>query len=286
MLLAVRHRVMRALKKLELLYSLLIEMFQVLSLFFRSWKTVFLIGQSSNSKLNDLVDQEASIYKDIVIGSFKDTYRNLYMKMVFSLNWPLDQKCQASYILKTDEDCFVNVGNLLNWLSNYHVANGTHPLYAGRVQPDLEVIRDKWSPYYVSEKDHPAATFQPYVSGGGYVLSGNLLPLLAEVSQRSPLFANEDALLGSLMHRLGVQPTDHNKFLPLIFCEVPDMDRFREANMCGFSRQIVLHGVRDKHQLQIHFNSALLNYFPSFCSLETNYKNMRDHCEYNEKNLG
>ena len=198
--------------------------------------------------------------------------------MVFSLKWPLDHKCQASYILKTDEDCFVNIGNLLNWLSSYHIANGTHPLYAGRVQLGMEVVRDKWSPYYLSENDHPANTFHPYVSGGGYVLSGSLLLSLAEVSQRSPLFANEDALLGSLMHRLGVQPIDNNKFLPSISCEISDRDRFREANMCALSRQIVLHGVQEKDQLEMHFNSALLNYFPSLCSLETMYENMRDHC--------
>lgn len=249
-------------------------------LFCRPWKTVFLIGQSSNSKLNDLVQQEASIYKDIVIGSFKDTFRSLYMKMVFSLKWPLDLTCQASYILKTDEDCFVNVGNLLNWLGDYHLANGTRPLYAGRVQQYMEVIRDKGSRYYVSENDHPADIFQPYVSGGGYVFSGSLLSSLAEVSQRSPLFANEDALLGFLMYRIGVQPTDNNKFLPSIVCEIPDIDRFREKNMCALSRQIVLHGVQDKQQLEMHFSSFLvLNYFPSLCSLETNYENMRDHCE-------
>lgn len=259
--------------------SLIVSNVSSFFLFYRSWKTVFLIGQSSNSKLNDLVHEEASIYKDIVIGSFKETYRNLYMKMVFSLKWPLGQKCQASYILKTDEDCFVNIGNLLNWLSNYHRANGTHPLYAGRVQPDMKVVRDKGSRYYVSEKDHPAEMFKPYVSGGGYVLSGILLPSLAKVSQRSPLFENEDALLGSLMHQLGVQPTDNNKFLPSIFCGISDIDRFREANMCALSRQIVLHGVKDKHQLEMHFNNALLNYFPSLCSLETNYEDMRDKCK-------
>ena len=265
--------------RITLLYLLLVEVFQVLFLLFRSWKTVFLIGQSSNPKLNELVHQEASIYKDIVIGSFKDTYCNLYLKTVFSLKWPLDQDCHASYILKTDEDCFVNVGNLLNWLSGYHLANGTHPLYAGRVQLDMVVTRDKGSRYYVSEKDHPADIFQPYVSGGGYVFSGSLLPSLAEVSQRSPLFPNEDALLGSLMYRLRIQPTDNDKFLPSIYCEIPDIDRFRKANMCALSRQIVFHGVQDKQQLEMHFNGALLNSFPSLCSLETNYENMRDRCK-------
>ena len=202
--------------------------------------------------------------------------------MIFSISWPVDQKCHATYILKTDEDCFVNVGNLLNWLSNYHEANGTRALYAGRVQFQMPVIRDNSSRYYVSERDHPAATFRPYVSGGGYVLSRNLLPSLAKVSKTSRLFANEDALLGSLMYRIGVQPTDHSKFLPLIFCVFTDdmyMDKLREANMCGLSRQIILHDFRDKRQLEMHFNTAILSYFPSFCSLQTNYEDMRDRCE-------
>lgn len=204
------------------------------------------------------------------------------MKMLFSITWPLDQKCHANYILKTDEDCFVNVGNLLNWLSNHHETNGTGVLYAGRVQPDMPVVRDNTSRYYVSEIDHPAATFQPYVSGGGYVFSGNLLPSLAKVSKTSPLFANEDALLGSLMYQLGVQPTDNIKFLPSIFCGFSsgmEFTKFREANMCGLSRQIVLHWYKDKGQLKMHFNSAILNYFSSFCSLQENYENMRDQCQ-------
>ena len=49
--------------------------------------------------------------------------------------------------------------------------------------------------------------------------------------------------------------------------------------MCALSRQIVLHGVQYKHQLEMHFNNALLNYFPSLCSLETNYEDMRDKCQ-------
>ena len=238
---------------------------------------VFLIGKSTDPKLNHLVVQEASIYKDIVIGSFKDTYRNLYMKMIFSLKWPLEHKCHVSYILKTDEDCFVNTGNLLNWLRSYHEANGSRPLYAGRVQRETSVIRDKESDWYVSEEDHPADEYKPYVSGGGYVISANLLPALNEVSQTSPMFSNEDALLGSLMHRIGIQPTENPKVLPLVSCILSDW--FLESHMCGLSRQIVLHGIRGKQQLKMHFNSALYNYFPSLCTLRVNYEDMRDLCD-------
>ena len=202
------------------------------------------------------------------------------MKMIFSLKWPLEQKCHVSYILKTDEDCFVNIGNLFNWLRSYHEANGSRALYAGRVQTRMEVIRDKKSRYYVSDEDHPAHVYKAYVSGGGYVISANLLPALNEVSQTSPMFANEDALLGSLMHRIGIQPTDNRKVLPLIFCrQSANVGWFRESHMCGLSRQIILHGIRAKQQLEMHFYSALYNYFPSLCTLRVNYEDMRDACD-------
>ena len=250
----------------------------------RAWKTVFLIGKSSNEKVNQLVTQEAAIHKDIVIGTFEDSFRNLYMKIILSINWPLEQNCSASYILKTDEDCFVNIGNLFHWLNSYHMVNSTHPIYAGRVQNGMPVVRDKDNRYYLSEKEFSEPYFDPYCSGGGYVFSGDLLqPLLSEVSKESPLFPNEDALLGSFMRRIGVNPTDNTKFLPSVYCAHPDKNR--EANMCSLTKQIVVHGVKGKQQLQMHFKSALLNSLPSFCSAlqdSNNFEEIRDQCQYDE----
>ena len=127
-------------------------------------------------------------FKDIVIGTFADTFRNLYKKMILSIEWPLAQNCFPSYILKTDEDCFINVRNLFYWLNSYHITNGTKPIYAGRVQMRMPVVRDSTNRYYLSEKEFPEPYFTPYVSGGGYVFSGNLLSLLSKVSKSSPLF--------------------------------------------------------------------------------------------------
>ena len=147
----------------------------------RSWKTLFLVGRSSDPKTNFLVTREAVIYKDIIAGKFNDTFRNLYKKMILSISWPLKDNCSASYILKTDEDCYVNFGNLLNWLDRYHIINGTQPIYVGRRQGHMPVIRDEQNRYYVSKKEFPEPYFNPYAAGGGYVFSGNLLPLLVNV---------------------------------------------------------------------------------------------------------
>ena len=244
------------------------------------------MGRSSNPKINHLVIQEAAVHKDIVIGNFNDTFQNLYKKMILSITWPLERNCRASYILKTDDDCFVNVGNLLHWLNSQHTMNSTQPIYAGRVQEENLVIRDKTSRYYVSKSNHPKPFYSPYVSGGGYVFSANLLPLLSKFAETSPLFPNEDALLGSLMLRIGVKPIDNAKFLPLIFCVTPSQSKLKEMNMCALSRQIILHGVRGVQQLRMHFNNALLNSLSSLCTRESSYENIRDQCHVYETEDG
>lgn len=205
------------------------------------------------------------------MGKFNDTFRNLYKKMILSISWPLKDNCSASYILKTDEDCFVN------WLDRYHITNGTQPIYVGRRQDDMPVVRDEQN-RYVSKKEFPNPYFYPYASGGGYVFSGKLLPFLVNVSKTAPLFPNEDALFGSLMHRIGVEPTDHVKFIPFIFCQGNSRHELRETQMCALSRQIVVHGIEGQQQLKMHFNNALLNSLPSLCSLQDSYENIRDNC--------
>ncbi|CAH3030630.1 unnamed protein product [Porites evermanni] len=248
----------------------------------RVWKTVFIVGKSLDPTTDRLVVQEAAIYKDIVIGTFEDTFRNLYKKMIWGLTWPMEENCSASYILKTDEDCFVNIGNILNWLDRYHIiTNGTQPIYAGRRQDNMPVVRDKENRYYLSEEEFPEEEFYPYASGGGYVFSGTLLPLLSNVSKTAPLFPNEDALFGSLMRRIGVEPTDNTKIIPLVYCELAH--KIREERMCSISKQFILHGVKGKEQLKMHFDSALFSSVSSLClGLPDSDDEMRDRCEYDK----
>ena len=78
-------------------------------------KTVFIIGQSSKKEISDLVETEAKIFGDIVIGGLHEHYRNLTMKTRLGLKWAYHH-CKAKYILKTDDDVFINPFPLVEWL--------------------------------------------------------------------------------------------------------------------------------------------------------------------------
>ena len=55
------------------------------------------------------------VYKDILRLDYQDTYENLTNKTVLTLRW-IAEKCEPKYVLKTDDDCFVNILVLSTWL--------------------------------------------------------------------------------------------------------------------------------------------------------------------------
>lgn len=246
---------------------------------FRSWKTVFLVGKTNSSKLNNLLRQEAQVYKDIVIGDFLDTYRNLSLKTLLGLQWT-SHHCKPKYILKTDDDCYVNVLSLVQWLQEYHVTNGSRPLYAGNIQRDMEVVRDKTNRYYVSVMDINRHKYPPYASGGGYVFSASLLPRLLSASQEVPIIPVEDACFGLYMQHIGIKPLHNSKILPYVFCDGAKTS-LNERPICHLRDPLVLHGIRDILQIQTHYNVLLMTFLPTICSYVDNQsfsKNFQQSC--------
>ena len=229
---------------------------------------MFLVGQSNSSRLNNLLKQEARVYKDIVIGEFQDTYRNLSLKTLLGLRWSM-RHCQSKYILKTDEDCFVNVLSLVQWLQEYHVTKGSKALYAGNIQREMEVVRDKRHRYYVSTMDFRKAMYPPYASGGGYVFSASLLPDLLAASQKVPVIPVEDACFGLYMQKIGVKPVHNTRILPFVFCDSKTTS-LNERPICHLREPLVLHGIRDILHIQTHYNVLLMTFIPTICSYVDN----------------
>ncbi|EDO33345.1 predicted protein, partial [Nematostella vectensis] len=170
----------------------------------RSWKTVFMIGRSQNKTIQSALDFESKKSSDIVFGDFEDSYSNLYKKMVLGIRWA-HTFCTADYILKTDDDCYINAHALITWLDSYHMVNASQPLYTGRLVEDRRVIRDKEDRNYLSMEEYPDAEFPAYIAGGGYLFSGFLLLRLISGSKRVKMFPVEDACFGTIMNEIRVR---------------------------------------------------------------------------------
>ena len=80
----------------------------------RRAKVVFLVGQTVGGEFREAIEAESARHGDIVQERFVDSYYNLTVKSLMVLKWAT-QNCHGfSYVLKADDDVFVNVKNLID----------------------------------------------------------------------------------------------------------------------------------------------------------------------------
>ncbi|XP_035918829.1 uncharacterized protein LOC118517081 [Anopheles stephensi] len=193
---------------------------------------------------NEVVDElqlrivnESEVYGDIIQESFIDSYNNLTLKTIMMLKW-VTNNCdgKVKFIMKCDDDTFVNVPNLLHVL-----LGGTVPLYKAaisfydtntvavkspknRLVPgkhlltgflfcDAKPIGDtssKWySPTYMYDKD----VYPYYLSGTAYLMNFETAKLLYRASLSTPIFHLEDVYLtGIVADRVKVRRRHHPLF--------------------------------------------------------------------------
>lgn len=105
-------------------------------------KVVFIIGQAKDTESGQMeaLQQEMKLNKDIVLGGMQEDYRNLTLKTKMGLKWAY-YECKTSYVLKTDDDVFINPVVLVEWLKEIPQNN----LYTGWCNFNSPVIRNKKS---------------------------------------------------------------------------------------------------------------------------------------------
>lgn len=118
-------------------------------------RVVFLLGISLNSTINDLIKQESSLYSDIVQQSFLDTYRNLTLKTLMGLKWASIYCSNSKFIMKVDDNVFVNSIKLIDYLNrlldtNIPISNS----FFCKSWFNSTVRRDNKSKFYVSREDY------------------------------------------------------------------------------------------------------------------------------------
>lgn len=74
--------------------------------------------------LQNAITEENRQYNDIIQEKFHDTYNNLTLKSVMMLKWVTSNCAQAKYLMKTDDDMFVNIPALLKTLQPRSPATG------------------------------------------------------------------------------------------------------------------------------------------------------------------
>ncbi|XP_076458048.1 beta-1,3-galactosyltransferase 5-like [Babylonia areolata] len=148
------------------------------------------------------LEVEAVRHGDLLVGDFVDSYRNLTRKVLAGLNW-VSRRCsgRVSYVLKADLDMFVHVDRLLGTVWELQGAQPLTNTMLGEVLCSEPANRDPQSRVFVDPSLYPFPVYPPYVRGGSYVLSGELVTALVNASQHLPFLPVEDAFINGVVAR-------------------------------------------------------------------------------------
>ena len=228
--------------------------------------SIFAIGQTPNKITQNIIEKESQGFGDILQLFYIDFYENLTNKTLLTLEW-LSYNCEPKFVLKTDDDCFVNLLSLEPWLHTLK----SDILYVGKRNVHMPVIRNPKHRNYVAVEDFSEKYYEPYCSGGGYILSGKVLKNLTGKAKFFKQIRNEDAFIGIVMNFMNISPVHDKGFLPFVFTEKEVRKRFA----CEWKSHFVMHDVKPRQQIVMHWSSIIMFKYPYICDsiddiLETN----------------
>ncbi|KAH9501888.1 hypothetical protein DERF_012697 [Dermatophagoides farinae] len=178
-------------------------------------RLVFMLGTTKNQTIQNQIQQESQHYGDIIQGSFLDTYRNITYKHVMGLKW-INHFCpHASYILKADDDIFIDLHQLIYYL---HGKFGDHPqrLMACYVNKNSRVSRSYRNKWRVSYKEYSEQYYPAYCDGWTIIMSNDITLDLYRIAGNRPLLWIDDVFIsGILANDLHI---DHFDFRKSIHC--------------------------------------------------------------------
>ncbi|NXC01430.1 B3GT4 galactosyltransferase, partial [Orthonyx spaldingii] len=162
-------------------------------------RTVFVLGSPASPRWQRELQRESRQHGDMLQGDFGDSYANLTRKTLLLLRWARACCDAAPFLLKADDDVFVNVPAIATHLATWPGAPAR--LYLGRVHWRVSPNRAPRSRHHVPEALYAGRAFPPYCSGTAYVLSRQAATALLAAAAGVPLVAPEDVWVGLAARR-------------------------------------------------------------------------------------
>ena len=174
-------------------------------------KVIFLLGSMGNlnNDLQSKVTHESDIHDDILQEDFIDSYANLTVKSLMLLKW-FNKSCKnVSYVLKTDDDAYINLKNLHNLVTK----NRKTSLLMGTLICGNTPIRDPYNKHFSPKYMYGKTRYPNYLLGTAYLMSHSITSKLYKAALETPVFHMEDVFItGILAQSIGLRPEDNVGF--------------------------------------------------------------------------
>ncbi|KAK9136607.1 hypothetical protein Sjap_007201 [Stephania japonica] len=146
------------------------NLFNAISMFIKIYSY-----QHKNRQVNMELWKEAQAYGDIQLMPFVDYYSLITLKTV-SICIMGTKILPAKYLMKTDDDAFVRVDEVLFTLKG---KNSSGLLY-GLISFESSPHRDKDSKWYISAEEWQHSSYPPWAHGPGYIISHDIAKFVVQ----------------------------------------------------------------------------------------------------------
>ena len=167
-------------------------------------RVVFLIGLTKKKEIQAELEKENKMHGDLVQGNFLDTYHNLTHKGVMGFKWVTENCRQAKFIVKVDDDVFVNTLQMVDNVLFKNINNSRQILGWVKKENIAPVLR--WGKWKVDEDEFINHTHYPFPFCKGFfvILTGDIIEQLYEAAKITLFFWIDDIyLFGLLPHTVG-----------------------------------------------------------------------------------
>ncbi len=80
----------------------------------------FILGLTEDQETQNEIEKEAKTYGDIIQVGIPDFYRNMSVKVAGLFNWLYRFCAKVEFVVKVDDDVYINVRNLAHFVESYH----------------------------------------------------------------------------------------------------------------------------------------------------------------------
>ena len=136
--------------------------------------------------------EEARLFDDmLLLHHLPDSYKNLTEKLRQALIWADHNVLSFDYLVKCDDDSFVQVDHLIAALKQMDCPKNLYwGFFTGNAVPQSS---GRWREL----NWHLCPQYLPYAVGGGYILSRKLVSLVTRYSNQLVMYSNEDVAMGT-----------------------------------------------------------------------------------------
>lgn len=133
---------------------------------------------------------EADTYQDILFVDTVDVYRKLPVKLLLFHKW-LFENTQTKFILKTDDDCFINLALIRSDLSELEEMDSTFLWWGNFRKQWLVQGHGKWA-----EFSYTADVYPSFACGSGNIINVQIHEWLVKNADDLHLYQGEDVSMG------------------------------------------------------------------------------------------